>query len=105
MRESARPYLISSMLCSQRNHNSLSNIKASARSLISHILDGVPGAEESKILVSKFQSKEKADVIINLLEEEPFSRFTDDEKIDLFVQSALKVGSKTFSHLLATTER
>lgn len=68
--------------------------------------DTTEGFTEAKLLLSKFQSKTSPDEIQNsLLEGEAFAKFTHEDKLDIMVHCLIKMGSKSFSHLLAVTER
>jgi len=64
------------------------------------------GFAEAKMLLQKFQTKEPADVIQStLLEGEVFSKFSVEDRLDILMHCLIKMGSKSFSHLLAVTER
>jgi len=64
------------------------------------------GAAEANELFTKLRNKETPENIVNLVLEGPtFSKVTTEVKLDILVQCVLKIGQKSFSHLLAAIDR
>lgn len=64
------------------------------------------GSAEANDLFTKLRNKETPENIVNnVLEGPSFSKFTTEVKLDILVQCILKIGQKSFSHLLAALDR
>jgi len=64
------------------------------------------GSAEANELFGKLRNKETPENIVNnVLEGPTFSKFTTEVKLDILVQCILKIGQKSFSHLLAALDR
>eukprot|EP01119_Soliformovum_irregulare_P015692 TRINITY_DN4452_c0_g2_i1.p1 TRINITY_DN4452_c0_g2~~TRINITY_DN4452_c0_g2_i1.p1 ORF type:complete len:813 (+),score=280.00 TRINITY_DN4452_c0_g2_i1:227-2440(+) len=60
---------------------------------------------EAIMLFSKLQAKKTVEEIEETLQVENFASINDTDKLDILLSSVLKVGAKSFSHLLAVLER
>lgn len=72
------------------------------------MIENVPGHEEAELLYSKIIQKETSENIIQSLldiENGKFSKFTEEQKLDIIVHCILRAGTKSLSHLIAFLER